>query len=72
MDVDDVDNVPPFIINIHPDSSDSELDQSTDLDEPFKLLTTVTVNFNIASTSTLLTTNLQSKSDRYLVKKLLS
>jgi hypothetical protein len=34
MGVHDVDDIPPFIINLNSDSSDSESDRSTDLDEP--------------------------------------
>jgi hypothetical protein len=34
MGVHDVDDIPPFIINLNSDSSDSESDRSTDLNEP--------------------------------------
>jgi hypothetical protein len=34
MGVHDIDDIPPFIINLNSDSSGSESDQSTDLDEP--------------------------------------
>jgi hypothetical protein len=34
MGVHDDDDIPPFIINLNSDSSDSESDRSTDLDEP--------------------------------------
>jgi hypothetical protein len=34
MGVHDVDDIPSFIINLNSDSSDSESDRSTDLDEP--------------------------------------
>jgi hypothetical protein len=34
MGVHDIDDIPPVIINLNSDSSDSESDQSTDLDEP--------------------------------------